>query len=48
MEISSHGHSHKSRHELLEEIETLRQKLREKEHEIAVLKKRLAIYKGLK
>ncbi|AIF83938.1 hypothetical protein NTE_01879 [Candidatus Nitrososphaera evergladensis SR1] len=48
MEISSHRDSQKSRHELLEEIERLKEKLRAKEKEIAVLKKRIAIYKSLK
>jgi hypothetical protein len=48
MEISSHRDSQKSKHELLEEIERLREKLRIKDREIAVLKKRIAIYKNLK
>ena len=48
MATSSHKHSERSRHELLDQIDRLTEKLRAKEREIVILKKRIAIYKELK
>ncbi|AIC14405.1 hypothetical protein [Nitrososphaera viennensis] len=50
MAISGYRHTDdkRSRQELMEEIARLKEKLRAKDEEIALLKKRLALYKALK
>lgn len=49
MAVSGYRHTdNKSRQELMEEIAKLKEKLKAKDEEIALLKKRLALYKTLK
>jgi hypothetical protein len=48
MAVSGYRHTDKSRRELMEEMAKLKEKLRAKDEEIALLKKRLALYKTLK
>ncbi|WP_158385229.1 hypothetical protein [Candidatus Nitrososphaera evergladensis] len=48
MAVSGYRHTDKSRQELIEEIARLKEKLKAKDEEIGLLKKRLALYKTLK
>lgn len=48
MAVSGYRHADKGRQELMDEIARLREKIKAKDEEIGLLKKRLAIYKTLK
>jgi hypothetical protein len=47
MAVSGYRHTDKNKHELIEEIVKLKEKLRAKDAEIEILKKRLALYEAL-
>lgn len=48
MTLAEHKYANKSRSELIDEIARLNEEVREKNAEIALLKKKLSIYRSIK
>lgn len=48
MTLAEHKYANKNRSELISEIVRLRNEVREKNEEISLLKKKLALYRSLK